>query len=193
MRKLRIFGVTAVAVAGIAAAGLAALGTSSCGSTPPNVVVRSFQQARDVDYLCIQYADPVTGNPQPDPTNNPGLNANQCSLVPPGGDGTDLPSHMLALVTQAARGEVAVVDLTTTPNGNPGAIVDESHVAPGTNFIPVGSQPTGIVVAPDAQMTFVASADINKPAIYGLPTNGRQTGKAARSLGGVLGDSTQFP
>ncbi|MGH7436378.1 MAG: hypothetical protein ACRENE_11955, partial [Polyangiaceae bacterium] len=107
-----------------------------------------------------------------------------CSLVPPNVNGQLLPHHMLALVTQAARGEVAVVDLT----GN--YIVDESKVLPGTNFIPVGSQPTGIVVAPDANMTFVASADPNKPAIYGIPTNAHTV--FGRTVAGVLGDSTQL-
>jgi hypothetical protein len=197
MRGARIFGITAVAAAGVAAAGLAGLTTSSCGSTPPNVLVRSFQQARNVDYLCIAFNNPDGGSLLP--TENVGLNANLCPQVPPNGNGTVPRNHMLALVTQAARGEVAVVDLTTTVNNNLGAIVDESRAAPGTNFIPVGRQPTGIVVAPDAQMTFVSSADVNKPAIYGIPTSahplagGEAGGVGARTIGGVLGDSTQFP
>jgi hypothetical protein len=92
--------------------------------------------------------------------------------VPPNTNGTSLPNHLCALVTQTTRGELAVVDLTS------GNVVDEDRSTPGINFIPVGSNPTDVAVAPDAKLTFVASADPNKPAIYAID-NTR-----------ILGDST---
>ncbi len=190
MRKRGILGIAAGAVAGLATAMGAASAVSSCGSTPTNVPVRSFQQARDVDYLCIRYNDTTTDTPLVDTTKQLGLQPDFCTQVPPGITGSTLDNHLLALVTQAARGEVGVVDLTS------GAVVDESFVSPGINFIPVGAVPTGIVVAPDAQMTFVSSADPNKPAIYGIPTSGRSVplpggvDAGTRTIAGILGDST---
>jgi hypothetical protein len=173
MRALRILGIALAAVAGAAGTGVA---IASCAATPTNVPVRTFEQAKNVDYLCVAVNDPATGAVLP-PARNVGLAPGSCAQVPPNTNGAALPNHVLALVTQTTRGEVAVVDLTA------GAIVDQSHATPGVNFIPVGTSPTGIVVGADAQMTFVSSADPNKPAIYGIPT-------AARGgVAGVLGDS----
>jgi hypothetical protein len=191
--KARIVGIATVAVAVLAGAAGAAASVSSCAATPTNVPVESFQQARNIDYLCIAYNSPDGGLAY-SPTQNVGLDPSLCTQVPLGIAGNTLDNHLMALVTQAARGEVAVVDVTQ------GDIVDESHDTPGTNFIPVGAAPTGIVVAPDAQMTFVSSADTNKPAIFGIPTNGRfvplgDGGEdAGRTVAGILGDSTyQYP
>jgi hypothetical protein len=191
MRLGRILGIAAVAMAGVAAAVGVATTVSSCGSSPTNVPVRSFEQAQNVDYLCVAYNSPDGGAALP-PTQNFGLNPNLCTQVPLGITGSTLDNHMVAVVTQTTRGEVAVVDLTA------GNIIDESHDLPGVNFIPVGKAPTGIVVAPDAQMTFVSSADTNKPAIYGIPTNARQVplgdggdDAGVSTIGGLFGDSAQ--
>jgi hypothetical protein len=170
-------------MAGVAAAVGAATSISSCAATPANIPVRSFEAARNVDYLCIAYND-ANGNAL-QPTANVGLSPDLCTQVPTGVTGSTLANHLLALVTQSTRGEVAVVDLTSN------VVVDESHDTPGINFIPVGTAPTGIVVAPDAQMTFVSSADANKPAVYGIPTSARRFGSGGATIAGVLGDSTQ--
>src|SRR5439155_6652008 len=68
-----------------------------------------------------------------------------------------------------------VVDLTA------GVVVDEDHSTPGINFIPVGANPTDVVVSPDARQTLVASADPVKPAIYSIDNS--------RIFGDTLGPS----
>src|SRR6185295_2559696 len=57
---------------------------------------------------------------------------------------------------------LAVVDLTA------GNVVDIDRSTPGINFLPVGALPTDVAVAPDAQNTFVAAAEPNKPGIYAI-------------------------
>jgi hypothetical protein len=142
---------------------------ASCSQTPTNVPVRTFELAQKVDVVCMQVYDddgeplaapiPVTeDNCSPVPLNCGGV---ACSGVV---DGGALRFHLYAAVTQVARGELAVVDLTS------GNVIDEDKSTPGINFIPVGSIPTDVAIAPNAEMTFVSSRDPNKPAIYGIPT-----------------------
>ncbi len=131
---------------------------TSCTTTPTAVPVRTFERAQKVDVVCMQVLDSQTGaliKPVPQPQS-------RCAPVPAGVDGTFLPFHLFALVTQLGRGEVAVVDLTE------GTVVDIDQATPGYNFHVVGKNPTDIAVAPDGLMTFVAAAEVNKPAIYAL-------------------------
>jgi hypothetical protein len=167
MRKRRIVCIGVVAVAG--AIGVAAAG-ASCAPTPTNIPVRTFQQPKNVDVVCIKVNDD-NGNQLP-VTDITGLPQDNCQPVPVNVNGAALSKHLYAVVTQTTRGELAVVDLTA------GNVVDEDRATPGTNFIPVGTNPTGVVVTPDGLMTFVSSADPNKPAVYGIPSNQ------------LLGDST---
>ena len=62
----------------------------------------------------------------------------------------------------SGRGELAVVDLTQ------GTVIDVDQATPGFNFHVVGKNPTDVAVTPDGLMTFVAAAEVNKPAIYAL-------------------------
>jgi hypothetical protein len=131
---------------------------TSCTTTPTAVPVRTFERAQKVDVVCMQVLDPITGvliKPVPQPQS-------RCAPVPAGVDGTFLPYHLFALVTQQSRGEVAVVDLTQ------GTVVDIDQGTPGYNFHVVGRNPTDITVTPDGLLTFVGAAEVNKPAIYGL-------------------------
>jgi hypothetical protein len=59
-------------------------------------------------------------------------------------------------------------------------VVDVNTSNPGVDFIPMGENPTGVVVTPDGKYTFASSADPDKPALYGF-SNTR-----------LLGDSTRF-
>ncbi len=131
---------------------------TSCTTTPTAVPVRTFERAQKVDVVCMQVLNPADGTlikPTPQPQS-------RCAPVPAGVDGTYLPYHLFALVTQLGRGEVAVVDLTQ------GTVVDIDQATPGFNFHVVGKNPTDIAVTPDGLLTFVAAAEINKPAIYAL-------------------------
>ena len=154
------------------AIGMGAL-SASCSQTPTNIPVRTFEIAQRMDVVCMLVNDPsgnaLPGPPQPVPED-------QCAQVGINVNGAALQYHLYAAVTQLGRGELAVVDLTA------GWVVDEDRSTPGINFIPVGLIPTDVTVAPDAQMTFVASADPSKPAIYGIPNSrllGDETGTQA--------------
>ncbi|MFO0680021.1 MAG: hypothetical protein U0169_26100 [Polyangiaceae bacterium] len=147
-----------------------------CSQTPTQVAVRTFEGARKVDVLCMHVyegdpnvpdsATPIPPEPAPQAA---------CAPVPASKDGTFLPYHLFALVTQATRGELAVVDLTAQK------VIDEDGTTPGINFLPVGSQPTDVSTTPDGKMAFVASAEANKAAIYGIPSTR------------ILGDSQVLP
>ncbi len=152
------------------------LGNASCAQTPTNVPVRTFDRPQKVDVVCMKVLVPDPNNPgfeiaippQPD------VQA-RCAPVPVHVDGSTLPYHLFALVTQTTRGEIAVVDLTS------GAVIDTDHATPGINFLPVGALPTDVAVTPDGALTFVATAETNKPAIYALANRD------------ILGDSQGLP
>ncbi|HMA94865.1 MAG TPA: hypothetical protein VKP30_19375 [Polyangiaceae bacterium] len=87
--------------------------------------------------------------------------------------------HMLALVTQTLRGEVAVVDLTDEK------VLDEDPWVPGTEFLTVGDDPRAIVSTPGGIASFVAVAKPGLEAIFALPTTcitAPNAGKRTRDL-----------
>jgi len=137
---------------------------ASCGQTPTNVPVRTFEGAGRMDVVCMQVlsTDPSTsGAPIPAVP----VPLDKCGPVAAGTtDTSTLFFHLIAVVTQTFRGELAVVDLTA------GHVVDTSRSLPGINFLPVGQNPTDVVVTPDANRVFVAAAETNKPAIYEIPS-----------------------
>ncbi len=149
-------------------------GTASCSQTTTNVPLRSFEYAQRMDLVCLQVngpdgnapAGPILPIPQPQ---------SQCAPDPVNVNGFAQAYHLFALVTQVTRGEVAVVDLTA------GTVVDVDRSTPGINFLPVGSLPTDIASTADGSMTYVASAQVDKPAIYALPSSR------------ILGDSQTGP
>lgn len=126
----------------------------ACSQTPTSVPIRTFERAQRVDVICLK----VFGADAPRP-----LTQENCAPVPPDINGGNLENQLFALVTQTSRGEVAVVDLSA------GSLIDQNQGVPGVNFLPVGSIPTDIAATPDGRMAFVASAEPNKFAIYGIP------------------------
>lgn len=164
MKPMRARAVKTVAgAAGAALLVLAAIwlvsALASCSSTATNVQVRTFERAQRMDVVCMRVLDD-SGNPI---VPQPAVQA-QCAPVPTNVTASTLPYHLYAVVTQSIRGEVAVVDLTG------GAVVDVSATTPGINFLPVGELPTDVAATPDGKMVFVASAELDKPAIYGIPS-----------------------
>ena len=159
--RLRLLTAGVLATAGLA--GALALAQTSCGQTPTNVPVRTFQRAGRMDVLCMQV---VTTDDAGNSLTIPAIpvTLDHCAPVAANVDPTQLLFHTLAVVTQTLRGELAVVDLTL------GKVVDTSRALPGINFLPVGQNPTDVVVTPDAQQVFVAAAETNKPAIYAIPS-----------------------
>ncbi len=163
MNLVRIAGLSGAAAL---LAGGVAVAVSSCSQTPTNVPVRTFEQAQRVDFVCMAVND-ANGNPLPAPQLQP-LPQGNCSPVPSLAGLTSqyssatFPNHLYAVVTQTTPGTLAVVDLTNQ------GVVDEDNATPGINFIPVGQQPTDVVVPPDGSMTFVTSAAPGSAAIYGI-------------------------
>src|SRR5439155_16099839 len=105
---------TGFAIAGAVAAGVAGFlglvgSSASCSQTPTNIPVQTFDRAQNVDVVCLQVRDTLNGTLLVPPV--PQKQA-QCAPVASGVDGTTLPFHLFALVTQTTHGEVAVVDLT---------------------------------------------------------------------------------
>ena len=87
--------------------------------------------------------------------------------------------HMLALLTQTLRGEVAVVDLTDEK------VLDEDPWVPGTEFLTVGADPRAIVSTPGGIASFVAIGAAGREAIFALPTTcitAPNDGERARDL-----------
>ncbi len=135
----------------------------ACSEAPTAVNARTFERASRMDVVCLQiYQDSVNLQPFPDgPHPRP---QEECAPVASGVNGGVLANQLFALVTQTARGELAVVDLSS------GIIQDQRFAIPGINFIPVGGLPTDVAVTPDGFMAFVGAAETNKQAIYGVPT-----------------------
>jgi len=74
--------------------------------------------------------------------------------------------HLYALVTQPLRGEVVVIDLTTDVN----AVIDQNPSTPGSNFLPVGAQPTDIASTPGSSASFVTVGAPGFEGIFALPS-----------------------
>lgn len=89
----------------------------SCSRTVDPVPLRTFERAQNMDVVCLEVAD-AQGNALPLP--RPAAQS-RCTAAP-AGSLTFATHHLFGLVTQTARGEVAVVDLTA------GRIVDLDSV-----------------------------------------------------------------
>jgi hypothetical protein len=160
--KTKVIAITAAVLA--AGGALSSTLMASCAQTPTNVPVQTFEQPQNMDVVCLQVGQTgiypnftaiIPPIPQPQA---------QCAQVPAGINGSELPYHLFALVTQETRGEVAVVDLTS------GYVIDVDPSTPGINFLPVGRLPSDIAATPDGTMVFVGSADPNSPSIFALPS-----------------------
>ncbi|HEY8079166.1 MAG TPA: hypothetical protein VIF62_33770, partial [Labilithrix sp.] len=154
----------------VALAALVAIATGvlvACSEAPTAVNVRTFERASRMDVVCLQIYDPSRSTadvlvPYPDgPRPRP---QEECAPVAVGANGGALFNQLFAVVTQTARGELAVVDLSS------GLIQDQRFAIPGINFIPTGGAPTDVAVTPDGFATFVGAAETNKPAIYAIPS-----------------------
>ena len=133
----------------------------ACSQTPTSVPVRTFERAQRMDVACMALYDQAANLAVQEPTGRP---QEECAPVPGTLDGNTFQKQLFAFVTQTTRGELAVVNLSA------GNLIDQSRATPGVNFLPVGAQPTDVATTPDGKMAFVASAEPNKAAIYGIPT-----------------------
>jgi len=149
---------------------------AGCSQNTPAVVVRSLERSGKSAFLCIE--DPTRAQP------GQALDACFTPGQAPPQDNYLVAPHVIALVTQMARGEVAVVDVTSE------TVIDVDKSVPGYNFLPVGASPTDVVATPGGNASFVAVGDPTRPGIFAIPSaklpllpdaNGRP--KAAPTLG----------
>jgi hypothetical protein len=134
------------------AVGLALLG---CGNQPTVVPVRNLERPSDMSFVCVRVADTgngplLTGRPMADC--HPHLDsqfkpqpASEAISFSPRAMGT------FGLVTNTARGELAVVDMDR------GALVDLDRSQPGFNMLPVGEFPEVMAASQDGCMVAAAS------------------------------------
>ena len=125
---------------------LATLG--ACAETPSPVPLRSLERSGDVAFLCLG------GFEAP-------RSIEQC---PDYDDYDGEERHLFAMVTQTARGELAMIDVSA------GKLVDSDPAMPGINFYPVGAQPIDVVTTPGGTATFVAVTEVGREGIYALPS-----------------------
>lgn len=121
--------------------------SSACSETPVSFPLRSLERSGEVSFICVG-------------PNGEGYDLNAC----PDFENTENARHMLALVTQTLRGEVAIVDLSA------GKVVDLDRSTPGYGFIPVGGNPVDIVSTPGGVATFVGVAEVGKEGIFAIPS-----------------------
>jgi hypothetical protein len=129
---------------------------AGCSQNTAPLLVRSLERSGKSAFLCIR-----------DPTSpSPGQELDACFAVgePPLPTNYIVP-HVIALVTQTARGEVAIVDVTAD------SVIDVDQSVPGYNFLPVGAMPTDIVSTPGGNAAFVGIGDPTRPGIFAIPSS----------------------
>lgn len=145
----RSAGASGRGVSGVLVAVLALAFGAGCTQQAQSVTLRSLESSSAFAFLCVS-------------TDYSPRDIDDCPDTNPV-DGEE--RHMLTLVTQATRGEVAVVDLTT------GDVIDDEPTIPGFNFLPVGAKPRAIASTPGSVATFVGVAEVGKEGIFALPTS----------------------
>lgn len=94
--------------------------------------------------------------------------------------------HMMALVTQPDRGEVALVDLNESVSD---AVLDFEPTQPGYSFLPVGADPGTIVSTSGGVASFVTVRDPGREGVFALPSSCI----APRAADGALRDVRTWP
>ncbi len=119
-----------------------------CSESPVAFPLRSLEVSGETSFVCVG-------------SGGEGYDINAC----PDFDSVENPRHLLALVTQTRRGEVAVVDLSL------GKVLDLDTSTPGFGFMPVGANPGDIVSTPGGVASFVGVGEPGKEGIFALPSS----------------------
>jgi hypothetical protein len=131
---------------------------AGCSQQPVSVPVRSLEQSGRLAFLCLEPG-----------AAEPGLPLDACAVYNPAA-ASGVYGQLYAMVTQTARGEVALINLSA------GMVVDLDPSTPGVNFMPVGALPGEIVTTPGSTAAFVGSAAANRAGIWVLPSKTIQKG-----------------
>ena len=143
----------------------ASLTAVGCSQTPVVVPLRSMERPKDVDFLCMQQIDATSWRGVPlnrchvDQNTYPQPYLENGTLEDPNQAATE-NYHLHAVVTQLARGELAVVDLGNGPNDSASTIVKVDPRIPGYTFLPVGAVPEDVVADPRGKAVYVASGKL---------------------------------
>jgi hypothetical protein len=151
-----------------------------CSQNAVTVPIRSLERSGKAAFVCLQNLNGA----------QPGLPLDACHAVSPPLAANDFVTapHMISLVTQTSRGEVAVVDVTAS------GVIDLDLSVPGFNFLPVGNLPTDVVATPGSTAAFVSVADPNRPGIFAIsmshifPTPTAPDGGVGRNRAPTLAD-----
>ncbi len=159
---------TVTALAGLA--GALAQFVGGCQQAPVQVPVRSLERSGQVSFVCLNPPGSAQVEvPLADCTAQQFTSTCQYYYEDDAGDidaGVASP-HLYALVTQTTRGEVAVVDTSALT----GSVLDQNPREPGSEFIHVGANPTGIVSSPGSIATFVGVAELGHEGLFALPSD----------------------
>ncbi len=123
----------------------------SCGAQPTIVPTRNLERPSDMTFVCLN-ATGATGQ-------NTGVVSGRpmTACHPPGDkdptvtDYADRGLGTFALVTNTARGEVAVIDMDA------GRLLDLDPLLPGFNMVPVGLLPESLAASPDGCRALTAN------------------------------------
>lgn len=143
---------------------VALLVTDGCTQQQTATSLRSLGHSGRVSFVCLSApgTQPSPGRSIFDCTQERFDSPDDYAIV----DGETTQPHLYALVTQTTRGEVAVIDMSTTTK----PVLDQDPRIPGPNFLPVGAQPIDIVSTNDGDATFVGVAEIGRQGIFALPS-----------------------
>ncbi len=176
---------------------------SGCAVTPAVQQSFSFNRPAAVDFVCLRVPVGADGLfPKTLTMTGAAVTAFPASQCPPplASTSEDFSAsaecstgycglRLFALVTQADRGELAIVNLH--PRFNTGNVDTDPRV-PGFTFIPVGSFASSIVVHPSGQVSYIAASGDRRVAILdnrrllaGTRFNLTDAAGAAIELGGL--------
>ena len=180
----------------VGGAGLAFTPTGCATQTVP-VSTRALERSGRVSFVCLDKPDAATSmfRPITDCDASQVISVNDFTVTDADGGTTRELPHLYALVTQTTRGEVAVIDTSTSSN----SVLDHDPAVPGANFLPIGAQPIDIVSSPGGTATFVGVAEIGREGLFALPSSRIRpvftggAGGAGSAVVGSTGSSARLP
>jgi hypothetical protein len=160
---MRRFVSTGVAFFGVV---VAALGVHGCNKQSVTVNLRSLHDSTEVTFVCRGMTEQGDDH---------GLALTECPDV------QHIPAErtMLALLTQNATNELAIVDVAAQK------VVDVDPAVPGYTFLRLPSRPGALATTPGGEASFVGLTTPGKTGISAIPTtclSAPQSGQSARDL-----------
>ncbi len=134
----------------------------ACQEAPEQAPIRSLRASGETTFICV--GPDGQGRPLIDCPQGPTLDDGGLTVAAPG-------NELVALVTQTASAEVAVVRVTGQSDGSSIAgVVDVDPSNPGVTPLRVGTGPGDIVTTPGGVASFVGVAAAGRNGIFALPT-----------------------